>query len=225
MNTRSLPLILTLVLPVLLAGCVVAVGSGCGLHTVLGSSVEKTESRVVGDFKRIEVRGSADVDVALGAPTSVTVSGDENVLPFLRTEVRGDTLVIGLKDGSFKLRHPLKVAVTAPALAGVEIAGSADVDVRGLRGERFDASIAGSGNLTAEGEVGRLDVSIAGSGDVKLFDLQARDVAIDIAGSGDARVSASSALDVSIAGSGDVRYRGEPKVAKSIAGSGRVARE
>ena len=64
--------------------------------------------------------------------------------------------------------------------------------------------------------------SLAGSGDVHAADLVGEQVAVKIAGSGDAQVHATQTLAVSIAGSGDVRYRGHPRVSRAIAGSGEV---
>jgi hypothetical protein len=67
-------------------------------------------------------------------------------------------------------------------------------------------------------------VAIRGSGGVAARDLQADDVNVSIAGSGDAHVHARKTLAVSIAGSGDVDYVGEATVRTSIAGSGRVTK-
>jgi hypothetical protein len=67
-------------------------------------------------------------------------------------------------------------------------------------------------------------VSIQGSGGVAARDLQADDVSVSIAGSGDAHVHARKTLAVSIAGSGDVDYAGDPVVRTSVAGSGSVTK-
>ena len=83
-------------------------------------------------------------------------------------------------------------------------------------------SLAGNGDVRIAGAAGSVGVVLDGTGDVHCADLPARQVAVRIRGSGDARVHATEELKVDIDGSGDVRYRGAPKITKSIRGSGAV---
>jgi hypothetical protein len=225
MNLTRLRIVLPLAIPILLAGCLIQTGSSCSFMGIAGSGVQKTETRSVPDFKGISTAGSVDVTAKVGAPTHVEVSADDNLLQYVTTEVKDGTLHIGMKSGSYRFTRGLKVAITTPELDKVSIAGSSDVDVSGLQGAHFAASIAGSGDLHARGHVDTLEASVAGSGDLKLSELESRDAKVSIAGSGDARVNATQSLEIKIAGSGDVRYRGDPKVKQSIAGSGSVSRE
>lgn len=225
MNLPRMSIVLSLAVASLLAGCLIETGASCSFMGISGSGTLKTESRSVPAFKRIGVNGSADVTAKIGAPATVEVTADDNLLQYVTTEVRDGTLVIAMKSGSYHFSKGLKVAVTMPELEKVSIAGSSDVDVSGLAGASFAADIAGSGNLHATGRVEKLDASIAGSGDLKLADLESRDAKVHIAGSGGARVHATEALEVKIAGSGDVVYRGDPKLTRSIAGSGSVSQE
>jgi hypothetical protein len=230
MNARTIPLAVLSSFPILwLAGCVIAIDSDTHWthshhDTIQGSGIAKTEARTVPDFRRIEVRGSADVTARAGEATSLSVTGDDNLLSLLTTEVRDGTLVIEMKNGSYSTHLGLKVSATAPALESVSVRGSSDVDASGLKGERFAVQIAGSGDVRASGKVDRLEAGIAGSGDLRLFELEARDARVDVSGSGDVEVWATEVLSAAIAGSGDVRYKGEPRVTQSIAGSGSVAR-
>ena len=50
----------------------------------------------------------------------------------------------------------------------------------------------------------------------------AREVSIDIAGSGTIRTTARESLDVDVAGSGEVTYRGKPRVTIEQSGSAKV---
>jgi hypothetical protein len=69
-------------------------------------------------------------------------------------------------------------------------------------------------------------VSVAGSGDAWLRELEAEDVKVSVAGSGDARVNARQRLRVAVAGSGDVRYTGPASnVTTVVTGSGTVRRD
>jgi hypothetical protein len=82
--------------------------------------------------------------------------------------------------------------------------------------------LAGSHDVSCEGQVERVDWAAAGACKILASKLQAKTVTIELAGSCSAEVEASEKLDVSIAGSGSVKYRGDAKVSQKIAGSGSI---
>lgn len=184
-----------------------------------------TRSFAASDFASVELRGPDDVDVKTGANFAVTAEGDSAALDKLDIRVADGTLRIGRKEGMGWSSHDrgVKVHVTMPRLQGASVAGSGNLTAD--RGEgAFGASIAGSGNLrVGELRASDVDLSIAGSGDLQLGGTAAR-LEAAIAGSGDidaSRLTASSA-NVSIAGSGNLRgvVKGPAKI--SIIGSGDV---
>jgi hypothetical protein len=201
------------------AGLLVA---GCFGPRIKGSGHEVRQARQVAQFRRIEIRGSTDVVARIGPGTALTVSGDDNIVPHVRTEVHGDTLIIDMEDGSYSTSAPLLVTVSTPALDGISISGSASAQASGVTAERFDASISGSGSMEVAGTAGRLEASVSGSGDMRLFGLATRRAAVDVSGSGNIELSAAEALSVEVSGSGDVRYRGNPAREVRISGSGSV---
>jgi hypothetical protein len=193
-------------------------------EVVKGSGNVQAEQRVVEEFKRVELRGSMDVDIVVGPEQSVLVEADDNLLPIIQTNVKHDVLIIG-SSRSFRSSNRVKVSIVVPDIRAVALHGSGDVAVADISGERFEALIAGSGNFRATGRVTKLVASIKGSGDLRLDKLEAGTVDVSIAGSGSATLHATEELSVDIAGSGDVRYTGEPaRVSPRIAGSGRVRR-
>jgi putative autotransporter adhesin-like protein len=220
---RTFPLLLCLQLAPLLGGCVISIDSCSNLNTVQGSGVSKAEVRQVPEFTRIQVDSSADVVAHVGGPTSLKVTTDDNLLPFMVTEVRDGTLVITTRSGSYSFRSGLKIEVATPSLLGVEIDGSSDVIVDGLAGPSFSATISGSGSIHASGATDQLAAEVDGSGDLRLFDLEAKNAKVDISGSGDAQITATEGLTASISGSGDIRYRGNPRLnGLSMSGSGTI---
>ncbi len=218
MNTlRSLPALACLVLAVLTTSCYVV------RETRHGSGIEGSETRDVQAFHAISVAGRADLHVVVGGAPSVRLTIDDNLLEYVVTEVDDGRLEIRMRDGfRYHADIPLRVEVAAPMLDGVSLAGSGDVDIRGVRAAHFEVSIDGSGDMRLDGETDTLEVSIAGSGDVDSLALHSRRADVSIAGSGSVRVHASEDLDVSVAGSGDVGYSGEPNISRSIMGSGSV---
>jgi len=190
---------------------------------VVGTGSPRVDARSMGSFSAIEFSGAIDGIVEVGGLGEVIVDGDENLLPYLLTEVRGDTLHVRVERG-YSLDPMPKVTVHIPNLASLRLKGSGDIAATNADSPELALSIAGSGTMRVEGVCDSLDISISGSGEVHCFDLEADRVDISIAGSGDIEVRAREALAVDISGSGDVRYRGDPSVEKSVAGSGDIRR-
>jgi len=202
----------------LAAACVIVVGD----DGVLGSGHRVEESRDVASFSAVELSVPADVVVVVGEPAQLSLSGDDNLLSLVETEVRGGTLHIEARHRNLRFRSGLEVHLSTEALERFEVEGSGDVEIRGVRQDRFKVSIEGSGEVTASGSVDRLDARIEGSGDLRLESLESREAAVRIEGSGSIRVAVAEALHYSIEGSGDIVYAGSPRVSGGISGSGSV---
>lgn len=213
---------------------------------VEGSGKVVEQSRSPGPFTRLRLDGSITVEAQAASSNSVLVQADDNIVPLVRTELDGDTLVVSTRPGaSFRTHHPVLVRVGFIRLVAADLRGSGDLTITGITGDRFDAalagsgdlalkqvtlgslaaSLAGSGDLTAQGRTSEMKLSIAGSGDAHFDKLQAKRGSVTVAGSGDAKVNASEAMDVQIAGSGEVWVAGNPpQLTQRVAGSGEVHR-
>ncbi|MFI5386025.1 MAG: head GIN domain-containing protein [Fimbriimonadales bacterium] len=207
---------------VMVAGCDFEM-HGFGGPQVVGSGKAGTLSRKVGSFKSVALDGSMDADITIAKASDIEITGDDNLIKLVKTEIRGDTLHIYV-DGSYTTKHPLKATFSVPALEAASISGSGDLNLHSYRGSSLKLSIAGSGDLKADGATDRLDARIAGSGDLNLYGLKAANAKVSVSGSGDVQLTVTGNLAASVAGSGDVHYRGRPThVDKSVAGSGEVS--
>lgn len=230
----------------LVATAALALGTACGISIdfegagVRGSGVSGTAHRSVAPFDRIEVGGDLDVEIDVGSDTRVTLTGDDNLLPIVETEVRGGTLHVRPEE-KISPRVGISVTITTPSLEAASIGGSGDIRIRGVRSEAFEAGVHGSGSMNAAGAFGDLvaavsgsgelkmtgtaetvDAGVSGSGEIDLLAVQARAARVHVSGSGDATVHAVESLDARVSGSGGVRYAGAPSVRSHVSGSGRV---
>jgi hypothetical protein len=217
---RRRPWLVALTIPVLLiAGC------DDDVTTVTGSGEIVTEGREVTGFDEIEVTGLGQVVVEVTGTESLTVEGDDNVLPLLETEVSDGRLELRVPaDTRFDLTEMVVYRVTASELSGLSVVASADIRATGIDAESFEIDIAGSGDIEVAGRTGSIDIEIAGSGNVDAAEVLASRGEVDIAGSGDVTLNASETLDVAINGSGNVKYLGRPELDQSINGSGTISR-
>jgi len=113
-----------------------------------------------------------------------------------------------------------------PRNGAVFVRGNRDSDLGHVDQKSLKITIADSGSVMAEGKVDDLTVSILGSGHARLGKLAARNVSVEVMGSGDATVAPSDELKATIMGSGDVHVTTRPKqIRRMIMGSGRITEE
>ncbi|MGZ4319722.1 MAG: head GIN domain-containing protein [Gaiellaceae bacterium] len=200
-------------------------GSSSTSNAVLGSGIVATQTRELAPFGSVELAGSNDVFISVGGKQSVVVHADDNLLGRVTTDVRGGSLVIGNRPGSFITKSPMRVDVHVPSLEALTLNGSGIISATGVKTPSLTMAISGSGVLRVSGNATRLDVRLSGSGDAEAAQLVARDVHAVVRGSGRILVTATERLDASVPGSGAIIYSGEPShVTTSISGSGTVLR-
>ncbi len=192
-------------------------------HCTYGSGVRAETTRETADFHAIELALAADVTVRVGEPTSIRLSGDDNILPDVTTEVSDGVLVIEL-EGNYSFQNDLALSISTPGLDRFTIEGSGDIDIQGVAAERLALEIEGSGSIRAQGNARKLDASIAGSGEMVLTELSVDEAELSIDGSGSMCVRVDQGLRYSIEGSGDIRYAGDPDLQGDVEGSGSVSR-
>jgi hypothetical protein len=204
-----------------------------------------TETREVSGFNSIEVNYPARVLISQGSTETLKVEADDNVLPSLKTEVKGKELRIYYKSPDGKRANPTKmpvITITVKELSELNYSSAGESTVDGLKSEDLSVSLSGAGNVklndltvgnlsvnlsgagssTASGTADDLSVNISGFGGFNGKDLQSSTVSVNISGAGSATVWAEEELNASISGAGSVSYYGSPDVSKQISGVGGV---
>ncbi len=190
---------------------------------IVGNGRVKTEQRSTAKFDKVAILGSADVEVRQGK-LKLEVKGEENILPYLITDVSGSTLQVKMKSNSnISTRKGLKVIVTVPDMKYIEVRGSGDVDLYSLRSKSLKVQINGSGDVDlGNSQIEDLTLQINGSGDIE-GTVQGGKLTVQINGSGDVDVNLNNVQTATISsnGSGDVELKGSARsIAFSSAGSG-----
>ncbi|OIQ30261.1 MAG: DUF2807 domain-containing protein [Bacteroidetes bacterium MedPE-SWsnd-G2] len=214
---------------------------------IKGNGKMTTETRTTKDYDQISCSGNFDYILVSGNEGQLKLEGEENLLPYIITEVKGNNLVVKVEDNinlstsgskTIKITIPFE-SISSVALAGsgdlwtedtiksdklqVSLAGSGDVTIK-TNANTVEGSLAGSGDLTLKGSTNKLKASIAGSGDIHGFDLTSDYTEVAISGSGDAKVVCHKELKARVAGSGDIQYKGNPlKEDSKVAGSGSIS--
>jgi hypothetical protein len=200
-------------------------------NVISGNGNVREENRDIRDFNTVKTSGSIDVEIKSGDSYVLSVENDENLLPYIVTEVNNGVLNIHYKSGTNISNDHAKVFVTAPSLNKIITSGSGDITVNGIikNANQIEFSLSGSGGIDAQvdapsvkvigsgsgniklsGRTKDFDCKVRGSGDVNCSGLQSENTTITISGSGDAHVFASVSLKARTSGSGDIYYSGNP---------------
>ena len=198
--------------------------ASCTKDRVTGSGAVVTQTRNVTGFTKIVTNGSTNVHLVQGPAFSVQLKGYENLLPYAETRLSGNELSIGYNDVAKIKNDNVEAFITMPVLEGINISGSASVDVHGaFAGNEISSTISGSGNILFEaGSTPNFMANVSGSGNVYAFGLAAQKASVTVSGSGNIEVKAAADLQVNISGSGTVYYKGQPAISSHISGSGKL---
>ncbi|WKK64831.1 head GIN domain-containing protein [Lutimonas zeaxanthinifaciens] len=208
-----------------------------------GKLIEKT--RNVGNFDGVGVSGSFDVFLVKGQEGKIEINVEENLEPYLITEVKDGSLKIKWKKGvNIRTTKNTVLTVHFNDISGLALAGSGDIigkdkivtenlglaiagsgDIRiSAEAQKIGAAISGSGDMELSGTSSNFDAKVAGSGDIDASDLKTEKADLKISGSGSIKAHIEKEILARISGSGDIKYKGNPSIEDvKVSGSGSIS--
>ncbi|QOD61768.1 DUF2807 domain-containing protein [Polaribacter haliotis] len=211
---------------------------------IKGNGKVVTVNRTTTDFDGVSAGGSFDVQLIKGKEGNIKIEGEENIIPYIETEVKGNTLKVSYKNNT-NIRTTKRLTVTifyndieSVGLGGsgnisckekieaknfnVSLGGSGKIDLH-INAREIRASIGGSGDIDLKGNTTEFTCSIAGSGSIRAFELKTDEVKATVAGSGSIKTTVKSKINAKIVGSGSLYYKGNPShIDTKSVGSGSV---
>jgi hypothetical protein len=239
MKTRII-LLLSLCILLSVVGCAIPMSS------VVGSGRMTTETRPVSNFDSVTLAGFGDLNIIQGDSESLTIQAEDNLMPYITTNVTNGTLVIGYdtRYGSDWIRptQPIKFNLALKDLSTLELSGAGSIQLASLKTDqlavrvsgagninidRLEArvlttTLSGAGNLNVAGQAVNQDHRLTGLGSLQARNLKSQSARIAVSGAGSATMAADDTLDVTLSGVGSVEYYGSPKVTQRISGLGSV---
>ena len=207
---------------VILTLCI-AWAAGCRWVGVRGNGHIKTEDRTVSAFTEIDASGAFLIEWQSGPP-ALRITTDENLLPYIESDVSGNTLRLHTHEQIWPT-HGIKVVISSPTRTGARIRGAVKLTAKQLTGPKFVFEASGASRVSLDGNIDELLADMTGASKLEAGGLQSRIVEISTTGAGDAEVAVAEALKVAITGAGKVTYSGNPTIEKHITGAGSVHRK
>ncbi|WP_066218487.1 head GIN domain-containing protein [Formosa haliotis] len=217
-------------------------------HGIQGNGNVISTTRATTSYDAITCSGAMDFVLVKGTEGEISITGESNLIPYILTEVEGNTLIVKVKEGiNIRPSHNKDVLINIPFedIFDVSLTGSGDLTTKntinseqlmvGITGSgdiildvnttTVDAKVTGSGDLSLEGQTENLNVNVTGSGDFNGYNLQTKNTDVSVNGSGDARVNTQTYLKARVSGSGDIEYKGNPEKEDSkVSGSGSISK-
>jgi hypothetical protein len=212
-------------------------------NTILGNNNIVTETRNLDDFSGLDVVDFFVIEISKG-PKQLIIEAEENLIPYILTEVEKDELRLKMDPkAGYKFHTKPVIKITTPELDFLNIHGSstvsmldsfyipeAELNISGssksdlwLGAEQLRIGISGSGELKVKGAANYVDFGISGSGTIHSEEFLAKNARVRVSGSGAAHVFAMESIDANVSGSGNVYYYGNPEnIISNSSGSGTI---
>ncbi len=200
-------------------------GASFSPERVVGSGQLATESRTIAPFTALSVDCPARVVLRVGGAESLEVSADDNVLPFVRSEVRDGRLFLSFAPmGGLTTSHQVLIRATVGALERIEARGAAELEVEGIDGESLRTDLDGASHATLAGRVDRHELRLSGASHCRAENLSSRQLAVELSGASFALVRVSGALTAAASGVSVLEYHGDPAVTSNVSGGSVIRR-
>jgi hypothetical protein len=191
-------------------------------NAVKGSGIEKKEKREVASFNAIEIDCYAKANITCQDKQSVEITGDDNIIALLLTEIKDNTLSIKTSK-SYNPDKPLQINIAIPNIEKLSLSGAAQTVLSNVKNDKLTIDVSGAGTIKAQGETQLLDITLSGAGALDTKDLQANKVTANVSGAGSVSLFSKEQLDATVSGVGSINYYGNPKVVnKKVTGVGSI---
>jgi len=155
--------------------------------TTMNTFSQKKETREVANFTGIEASSVFDITVVKGNSESLIIEADDNVMPYVRSEVRNGVLHLYLDKNKLKNIKTLKASIVMRNLDNVILSGACKLTVNDMfSSEKFIVKCSGVSNLTINVNTGNLNLESSGACKIQ--------IKANVTGDADLSVSGTSKL-------------------------------
>jgi hypothetical protein len=184
--------------------------SSCRFYGVRGSGDVVKEKRDIEEFTSLEVGGIFDVEIICGKEESLVIEAEDNLIPLIETEVKGNRLIISTKR-HISPRNGLKIKIKAREVNNIDISGACKVKVTEINSDKFFVGASGASNVYLSGKAKKLNIDVSGASNINASDLNTEIVKADLSGASKADIFVTQDLFADISGASHIDYYGDPK--------------
>lgn len=224
---------------ILLSAIFVIANACSNFETIQGNDKYTNEIRNLKDFHSIIASTGMHVVVSTGEEEKIEIKADENLLQYIKTEVKEGVLKIS-SSKSLKSKNKIEVYVTAKLLK--RAAASSGADIKSLNTIVFEKmelktssgssitmkvdckqlkiSTSSGSSILVSGKTTQLQAESSSGSEIKAFDLFAEICEVKVSSGSDIKINVSAELIADASSGGGITYIGKPSVVNKNTSSG-----
>ena len=175
---------------------------------VNGSGSVISQERAISNVTGVNLMTIGNVQITLGDREELRIEAEDNLLPYLETNVFDGQLDIRNGDGVWlRPTRPINFFVTVKSLDSLALSGSGNIEAPDLTADHFRARLSGHGDIRlGKLNARRAKMGLSGSGNLYVAGSQAEQQDITLSGHGSLHLDRMDAkdVDVRISGSADM---------------------
>ena len=199
------------------------------MNCVKGSGNSASEDRKVEKFTGLEASGDYKILLKQDSSYSLHITGDDNLLKYIKTTISGDNLRISSKK-SLCSKSPITIVIGVANLDELKGTGAIQITSEGkLNVKDIDIHLAGASkvdldlnatNVTTKGsgateiylkgQATTHTIDLTGSGKLSALDFVVNKYDLQTTGASECKINVLTDLKVHTTGASDVQYRGNP---------------
>lgn len=211
-----------------------------------GSGKVIAEQRQVGgSFNEVELATVGTLNITQGEPPSLTMEGEDNILPLISSEQQGSRLVIrAVSHSNFSATKPLTYTLKVKTLSYIaatsagsveagplqaddlttEATNAGSIKLNGLSARTYSARLSNAGGISAGGVADDLQVTVTNAGSYSGKKLHSKSARVSTSNAGSITVNATERVDATIGNVGNVMIPGVLLLAGGLASGDQQAR-
>ena len=180
-------------------------------NKITGSGISMMETRLDSNYTALDITIAFDqIIVHCGLGYTLSIEGDDNIVPLIITKVKNDVLYISAEQ-EFETNAKSVLSINVQNLDTLSFKGVGEITVDKIDNKVFYCDFTGVGSCTLSGKVNNLLLEMNGVGSIDAKELIANIVDVNVNGIGSAEVYAIDSLYAAVNGIGSLTYYGNPK--------------
>lgn len=208
-----------------------------GQKIVKGSGYVLTQQRETPVFTAIEASQSIRVFISRGESQPLTVEADDNLLTYIKTEVKNNILRVYIQEGiSIRKYADLNVLVILPQISSLSATTSARIEsvTEPWQPQNIELNASTSGkiklhletneikikettgaDIELKGSANQLDASLTTAAQLKAQQLKVKYAKLNLTTGAEAEVEVSEGINCDLSTGSKLIYKGEPNISSS----------
>jgi hypothetical protein len=184
---------------------------------IKGNGKTITQNSSLDRFNRISLKGKLNVILQPGKTNSLTITTDENILPFLVINNKDDFLSISTKPGaSLSPSQQEKIIITTNAEVNeIHLGGKVHLAVDNIQTTDLDLAMGGKSQVQLTGNIKNLQITANGKSHIEAKIIHGEALRLNTSGKSQAQLS-GSVNNLSITASGKTNIAAQHLIANNV---------